>query len=293
MLKYKNILFFNYKLCLHIVHLSVIRSIIYKCKQGLFLWFFSKLCMAQSLVSYEQLPDWSGVWQMNGSTVFDASSVQPEGGRAGSAGVREFPPYNEEWEAIYEDNMEQVSLGRFPDPLSICGTPAGYPRMLNVPGAIEFVVRPEQVWILTEDGPSIARIYTDGRSHPPEDEIWPTYSGESVGYWEGDTLVFETIGIKGKGDAIIDRTGLVLSVDARIKTEIRRVDISTMEAQIEITDSTAMTESWVVTKRYGKLEDGARMFDVACVENNRNPIDETGRTLTLDSQGNILDSGVN
>lgn len=259
---------------------------------GLLLYLVSKASLAQIPLAFEKMPDWSGVWQMVGPTVFDLASVQPPDGRAGGAGVREYPPYNEEWEAKYVANIEQVRRGLFPDPLSICGTSPGYPRMLNVPGAIEFILRPEQVWILTEDGPGIARVYTDGRSHPPKDETWPTYGGESIGHWEGDTLVFETIALKGNGDAIIDRTGLVLSEDARIRTEMRRIDNSTLEAQIEIIDTVAMTAPWTVLKRYDRLEDGARMFDVACVENNRNPVDETGRTLTLDSEGNVLDIGV-
>ena len=160
---------------------------------------------------------------------------------------------------------------------------------MNLPGAIEFVVRPEQIWILTEDGPSITRIYTDGRNHPPPDEIWPTYSGESIGQWEGDTLVFKTIGIKGAGDVILDRTGLVLSEQTQITTRLRRVDESTMEAHMMIEDREALTAPWFINKQYEHLPVGSRMFDVACAENNRNPVDETGRTLTLDAEGNILD----
>jgi hypothetical protein len=45
------------------------------------------------------LPDWSGIWAMQGPTVFDRASVQPQNGRAGDAGVREFPPLHREWEA--------------------------------------------------------------------------------------------------------------------------------------------------------------------------------------------------
>ena len=55
------------------------------------------------------LPDWSGIWAMQGNTVFDRATVQPPTGRAGEAGVRESPPYNEEWEAIYRKNIERVS----------------------------------------------------------------------------------------------------------------------------------------------------------------------------------------
>jgi len=250
---------------------------------------FPAAAIAQSSRSVEALPDWGGIWQMIGPTVFDRSTVVPADGRAGRPGVREHPPYNAEWEAKYAANIERVSQGLFPDPLSTCGVFPGFPRRMNLPGAMEFVVRPEQTWILTEDGPSITRIFTDGRGHPPAGEIWPTYSGESVGRWEGDTLVFETIGIKGAGDTILDRTGLVLSEQARITTRLRRIDAGTMEALMIIEDPEALTEPWSVTKQYEHLPEGSRMFDVACAENNRNPVDATGRTLTLDAEGNVLD----
>ena len=234
-------------------------------------------------------PDWSGVWQMTSNTVFDQATVEPPGGSSNAPGTREYPPYNDEWEAKYAANRERVRLGQFPDPITTCGTPAGFPRMMNLPAGIEFVVRPEQVWIITEDGPNIMRIYTDGRSHPAPEDRWPTYSGESVGRWAGDTLVFETISLKGDGDAILDRTGLVLSTEARIVTRLRRVEDELMEARFTIEDPAALTGPWPVVKQYRKLEPGTRMIEFACAENNRNPVDSAGRTLTLDRAGNILD----
>src|SRR5258706_343920 len=56
------------------------------------------------------LPDWSGVWQMVGPTVFDRASVQPQNGRAGDPGVREFPPLTDEYEAIYRKNIDRTGL---------------------------------------------------------------------------------------------------------------------------------------------------------------------------------------
>jgi len=235
------------------------------------------------------LPDWSGVWQMTSNTVFDQATVDPPGGSSNTAGTREHPPYNDEWESKYANNRALVARGQYPDPITICGTPVGYPRMMNLPGAVEFVVRPEQVWILTEDGPNIMRIYTDGRSHPEPDDRWPTFSGESVGDWDGDTLIFETISLKGDGDTIIDRTGLVLSEQARIITRMRKTEQDLIEARFSIEDPQALTDPWHVVKEYRRLEPGTRMFEFACAENNRNPIDATGRTLTLDAQGNIID----
>ena len=235
------------------------------------------------------LPDWSGVWQMTSNTVFDQATVDPPGGSSNAPGTREYPPYNDEWEAKYAANRERVRLGQFPDPITTCGTPAGFPRMMNLPAGIEFVIRPEQVWIITEDGPNIMRIYTDGRSHPAPEDRWPTFSGESVGYWEGGTLVFETISLKGDGATILDRTGLVLSTEARIVTRLSRIEAELMEARFTIEDSEALTAPWHVEKQYRKLEPGTRMIEFACAENNRNPVDTAGRTLTLDREGNILD----
>ena len=235
------------------------------------------------------LPDWSGVWQMTSNTVFDQATVDPPGGSSNAPGTREYPPYNDEWEAKYAANRERVRLGQFPDPITTCGTPAGFPRMMNLPAGIEFVVKPEQVWIITEDGPNIMRIYTDGRSHPAPEDRWPTFSGESVGRWEDDTLVFETISLKGDGDTILDRTGLVLSTEARIVTRLLKVEEELMEAQFTIEDPEALTGPWQVVKQYRKLEPGTRMIEFACAENNRNPVDADGRTLTLDRAGTVLD----
>jgi hypothetical protein len=235
------------------------------------------------------LPDWSGIWAMVGPTVFDRATVQPSDGRAGTAGVREFPPYNERWEAKYRANIERVAADRFPDPVSICGVPHGFPRLMNLPDVYEFVVRPEQTWIITENGPNVLRIYTDGRDHPAPADLWPTFSGDSVGHWEGDTLVVDTIGIKGEDGTIIDRTGLVLSTAAHIVMRLRAVDTDLLEASFAIDDPEALTATWRVTKQYRRLPAGTRAYDYACAENNRNSISASGRTLTLDSQGQVID----
>ena len=235
------------------------------------------------------LPDWSGVWQMTSNTVFDQATVEPPGSNANFPNTREFPPYNDEWEAKYEANLARKDRGELPDPQSICGTPAGYPRLMNLPGLKEFVVTPRQVWLISEEGPNVLRIHTDGRDHPGPDELWPTFGGESVGYWEGDTLVFETISLKGEGATILDRTGLILSEQARIVTRMREVEPGLIEAHFAIDDPEALTDTWNVAKQYRREAPGTRMIEVACAENNRNPIDAQGRTLTLDREGNVLD----
>jgi hypothetical protein len=240
------------------------------------------------------LPDWSGIWAMQGGTVFDRSTVQPPDARAGEPGVREFPPYNDEWEAKYRKNIELVKQGRFPDPISVCGVPHGFPRIMNVPDVYEFALTPSAVYILAENGPNILRIYTDGRKHPGQEDLWPTYNGASVGQWEGDTLVFTTISLKGSSDndVIVDRTGLILSDASRATTRMRKVDDMTIEAQMVIEDPKAFKGPWRVTKRYRKQAAGTWAWDYACAENNRNPVSGSGRTLTLGPDGKPIDKVV-
>jgi hypothetical protein len=248
------------------------------------------LPMACWLTPAHALPDWSGVWSMVGPTVFDGATVEPRDGRAGDAGVRERPPYTSAWERKYLANIELVRAGRFPDPISTCGTPHGFPRLMNLPDVYEFIVRPEQTWIVGENGPAILRIHTDGRDHPAPEDLWPTFTGDSVGHWEGDTLVFDTVAMKGEDGTILDRTGLTLSQQAHIVTRIRGVDAETLEAHLTIEDPLALKAPWQVTKRYHKQPEGSRAYDYACAENNRNPISDSGRTLTLDAHGNVIDT---
>ena len=246
---------------------------------------------ASGQTASSKLPDWSGVWQMVGPTIFDGSTVEPKNGRAGDPGVRERPPYNPEWEAIYVKNIEAVRKGLFPDPVTTCGTPHGFPRIMNVPDVYEFALTQQATWILTENGPGILRIYTDGREHPKPEDRWATYTGDSVGRWEGDTLVFDTVAVKGwsEKDTILDRTGIVMSDQMRAVTRMRKVDDNTLEAQIAIDDPKALTKTWNVTKRYRRLPAGTRVYDYGCAENNRNPISESGKTLTLGSDGKPID----
>jgi hypothetical protein len=244
----------------------------------------------QSTSTSTALPDWSGVWQMVGGTVFDRATATGPGAVL-TPGLRERPPYNAKYEAIYQRNVKLRDQAQLPDPINTCGTPAGFPRVMNLPDMYEFVVRPEQTWILTENGPNVLRIYTDGRAHPVEEDRWPTYTGDSVGHWEGDTLVFDTLSIKNSeypesGDTVLDRTGLVLSDAAHIVTRLRRIDAMTMEARMVIEDSKALTAPWNVTKTYRKVAAGTRVYDYGCAENNRNPVDAaTGKTLILGPDG--------
>lgn len=244
---------------------------------------------APALRSPESLPDWTGVWQNQGpptsTDLFDGGTGEPRGCAALSQPCRSHPPYRPDWEARYEKNLATARAGTLPDPLTRC-FPRSTPGNMRSPDTIEFVPRPERTWIFIENGSQSRRIYTDGRGHRAGKDAFDDWTGDSIGHWEGDTLVVETVGVKG--DEMIDRSGAILSNKARVVERIRRRDERTMEDVFTIDDPVALTGPWVVTRLYRRVN--GPIYDYACAENPRNRIDASGRTLTLDAKGNVIDA---
>jgi len=219
--------------------------------------------------AFAALPDWTGVWMGVGTTLFEqkagAASLN-----ANNPNARDFPPYKPAWEAAYTRFLNDVvKQEKFSDPLSL-GYPGGMIRMMSPARGLQFVLRPEQVWIIYER-PDVRYIYTDGRPFPPKDELWPTFEGYSIGHWEGDTLVVETVSLRG--GVPIDRTGAALSDEAHVVERIRKIDDKTLQTDITIEDPVAFTAPWKVTRRYvNRREQYPRMENVSSLENQRNPV---------------------
>ncbi|MEQ1757025.1 MAG: hypothetical protein ABL986_01820 [Vicinamibacterales bacterium] len=235
------------------------------------------------------LPDWSGAWSRATGGFYESTPDQALLPAPPAGSPRQHPPYTPKFEAIYQRNLQQIAADRYPDPISICGTPAGFPRVFALPDAYEFVVRPEQTWLLSENGPNTVRIYTDGRMHPAPEDMWPTYTGHNVGRWEGDTLVFHSTGLKGVGSTILGRAGVVMSDTLEVTTRIRLMEKDRLLVTLTLVDAEALTRPWPVAFTFTRLAPGATVYDYACAENNRNPISPDGRTLTLDPEGKVID----
>jgi hypothetical protein len=153
----------------------------------------------------------------------------------------------------------------------------------------EFVVRPEQTWLLSENGPNVVRIYTDGRTHPKPEDMWATYTGNNVGHWEKDEIVFRSIGLKGAPATILGRNGVVMSDQLQTTTRIRQLAPDRLLVTVVLTDPEALTRPWPVAFTYTRLPPDSTVYDYACAENNRNPVTSDGRTLTLDPSGEVID----
>ena len=217
---------------------------------------------------------WDGIWNAVGGFVFDPTygvrGKMPEE-------LREYPPYNAEWEAKYQAVIDRHKAGYGDDPLGHC-VPHGWPRLFGgAPGPIEIIIKPGTVYLIWEYMNQIRRIYTDGRGHPPEEELYPSHFGHSIGHWEGKTLVVDTVSLMGYMP--FDRTGAPHSDQVRTVERIHMVDANTLENQITITDPVAFTKPWVVTRQWKRAPADFRMQDVYC-DLQRNPI-EDGQTQVL------------
>jgi len=232
---------------------------------------------ADKAKAFAALPDWTGIWMGVGTTLFE-QKAGAQSLNANNPNARDFPPYKPDWERAYQTFLNDVvKQEKFSDPLSL-GYPGGMMRMMSPARGLQFVLRPEQVWIIYER-PDVRYIYTDGRPFPPKDELWPTFEGYSIGHWEGDTLVVQTVSIRG--GIPIDRTGAALSDEARVTERIRKTDAKTLVSDITIEDPVAFTQPWKVTRRYTRRDEQyPRMENVSSLENNRNPV-VNGETKVL------------
>ena len=218
------------------------------------------------------MPDWTGVWMQSDGTNFDPSVPRGQGG----VGERQKPPFNAEYAKLYSDRLDSAAAGK---PLAEPGCLlSGTPRIMRSPYPMELAVTPKQVWITHEYKGEVRRIYTDGRKHPTGDDLEKTYHGHSIGHWEGDTLVVETVGIRG--DTTIDSTSMPHSDALIVRERIRRVDSDTLQDQITLDDPKALVRPWTVTRTY-KLKPDWVIKEFICAENDRNPVGADGVTGTI------------
>jgi hypothetical protein len=186
------------------------------------------------------------------------------------------PPYRPAFAAQYRAMRAKLARDPKADPLSVC-VPVGLPRMMTLPGLYEFAVTPEEVLIFSRTAPGnarstgaqVRRVYTDGRPQLSGDDLFSTYTGNSIGHWEGDTLVVTTVGLRD--DNFLDHTGATLSGDEKITERIRLVSPGVLEDRFTIEDPKALTRPWTVVRRYGRAPAGVDVVDDSCAAKRVDP----------------------
>ncbi|MGX7896513.1 hypothetical protein [Tsuneonella sp. HG222] len=211
----------------------------------------------------DALPDWGGIWfAMFSRGAEDTAPAQPKL-------KGEFKAEREKWLADARANDGVVRRSR-----SNC-SPPGMPRIMRLGQyPYEFIFAPGRITINQEAWMQTRTIWTDGRVHDPDHD--PSFMGDSIARWEGDTLVVETVGINGELE--ID-TGIPHSDSFRL-TERIHLDPANPDIlvnEMTMVDPEALEEPFVAVQRYRRDRYG-KLIEFQCAENDRNPINSEGFT---------------
>ncbi len=202
-----------------------------------------------------KLPNWQGIWQ-------------PEFG-INLAGPKSLTPAAEAKYVAYKKAQTQ---GEDLQPVQANCLPPGMPQIMIQPYPIEFLFNPGQVVILIEAYEQERTIFTDGRKHTAENVLTPTFQGDSIGHWEGDTLVVDTIGFVPH---TMIAPGIGHSDQMHIIERIRKVSPQELEIRQTIIDPKVLAKPWTVVHKYKHLDDHIREY--ICEQNNRDSADSEGR----------------
>lgn len=233
-----------------------------------------------------KLPDFTGVWEEPlGSTHLVVSPEALKEGRAKTTDHSKFPalsvqptlPLTPAWVA----KVKYLETHAAQDNVQANCVPYGMPTIMTMPYPYEFLLTPGQVTIIGEEERMIRHIYTDGRPLPKDPD--PTFWGTSVGHWEGDTLVVESVGFSPQTLMIStppvtghDVVAVPHSDKMKIVERFQLLDPGTMQVKTTIIDPIALTHPYTTT-RIMKRYPNWTIDEYICQQNNRNSVTSSGK----------------
>jgi len=191
-------------------------------------------------------PDFSGYW---------INQYTPDLSRA----LGQQPPFTAEG----AERWRTVDTAQ--DPTGRC-LPPGPSRAFTAPYPFQIVQHPQAIAILFEYQTIFRLVYLDGRPHPKEIAENPEFMGHSVGRWEGETLVVDTVGIDAR--SWLDTAGHQHS-DKLHLTERFQKDGTNIEWTVTFDDPVYFVKPWSLTRTFTPGKPPDRLLGYACTENNR------------------------
>lgn len=218
-------------------------------------------------------PDLSGVWQGGGASglAFAIGSQNAKAARPGDTAVAKAPaavvrtPFKPPYQDWILPKVQELRARRnIDDPQARCLL-VGVPRITNEPLPIKIIQTKDEITFLYETFHAFRVIPTDGRKHP--DDVEPSFMGDSVAHWDGDTLVVDVIGFNDK--TWVGVGGATLHTEAlHVIERYTRVDYDTISYEVTIDDPKAFTKTWNAAPSSLSLRPGERLHEYECIENN-------------------------
>jgi hypothetical protein len=206
----------------------------------------------------------TGLWTGNGGRLaINPNSYEPNTTRNAPIHIDDVPLHD--WARALTNFRHLNSLAD--EPHTRC-KPSPGPRQFVTPYGIEIVDMPElkRIYILDVGGPHTFRtIFMDGRPHPSGKDLNLTYYGHSIGRWEGDTLVIDTVGINER--SWMNRDGIPHTDRLHLIERVTRTDFNTLKYEVTIDDPGAFRETWNSGFSLG-WSPGVEMFEYLCQDNN-------------------------
>jgi hypothetical protein len=211
-----------------------------------------------------KLPDWTGIWQPDWGGLFGRSPVAP-------------PVLTPEARKVQDDFNAKKAKGENLQHEQANCIPPGMPGIMRQPYPIEFLYSPGRVTIAHETYSQVRRIYTDGRANPEDPD--PAFNGWSVGRWDGDTLVVETVGLDPSTYVM---EGIHPTEKTKIVERIRIIQPDVISIETAITDPALFVGAYNIRNNYMRKRDWV-IREYVCEQNNRDKADEFGRpSLNID-----------
>lgn len=227
-----------------------------------------------------KLPDLTGVWETPLDRGGKVTSLVVEPGAEVTAAptvkrsskfptfpMRESLPLTPEWAA----KVQALKTHAAQDTSAANCLPPGMPEIMGQPYPYEFLLTPGQVTIVGEAYMIVRHIYTDGRPLPKDPD--PTFFGTSVGHWEGNTLVAESVGFDPQTEIV---PGVPHSDQMKIAESFQLLDPDTMQITTTVTDPIALTGPYTTT-RILKRHRNWTIDEYICEQNNRNSVNNEGQ----------------
>lgn len=196
-------------------------------------------------------PDLSGVWTPNSRPLQDLSI---------GVANRDVPylPWSEQLTKTRANGARGKD-----DPAAYCVP--GMPKLIYLPYPYKIYQLPGVTVILYEGFTTFRQIFTDGRPLPRDPQ--PSWIGYSVGKWDGDTFVVDTMGINEK--TWMDNAGRPHSEALRLTERYRRRNFGTMDVTVTFDDPKTYARPWTVDLSPSRIVVGQDLIEYICTENNR------------------------
>lgn len=217
-------------------------------------------------VNLNSPPGEKGLWGGSGRLAINPRSYEPRTTLNAPIHIDKVPL--QDWARALVDYRHVDFLKD--EPYTRC-KPSPGPRLWTTAYGFEILDFPElqRIHIVNNGGPhSFHTIYMDGRSHPTGKDLVPSYYGHSIGRWEGDTLVVDTVGFNER--AWMNRDGLPHTDRLHLVERLTRVDFNTLKYELTIDDPGAYTAPWT-TGFSMQWTSGSELFEYICQENNFGP----------------------